>query len=221
MAMLAIPRSRRRAVSRLVRYLQQYQAPRIQLLLVLTCAGAVGIGASYLLLRVGLEQMWLRYPLSAFVGYGSFLVGLRYWAQHQVSRPELLAKLEVTNKRPKGSKRGTWSDTWLFDVCDVLSVGDDLPVAALVFLAIILVVVLVWLVVAGPVLLAEALLDALLMAGLYHRFMTQGSVQTMGGALRSTIMPAVIVIASLALIGFLLHVIDPSARSIGDVFARS
>ncbi|MCG2816263.1 MAG: hypothetical protein L6425_10070 [Candidatus Aminicenantes bacterium] len=70
---------------------------------------------------------------------------------------------------------------------------------------------------AAPMLLAEVLLDGLVVAGLWHRINNREAIESIGGALRTTWVPAVIVIIGLGIIGFLLEIIEPSAKSIGDL----
>jgi len=82
-------------------------------------------------------------------------------------------------------------------------------VAALALLGLVLSV--------APILLAEVLLDGLLVAGIWNRLKKSGDANPLGAAFRITWIPALIVILALFVIGYALKLVDPSAKSIGDV----
>lgn len=53
--------------------------PRLQMLLLVSITGAAGFLASYVLLRAGLSEMWLRYLIALGMAYGVFLLLLWIW----------------------------------------------------------------------------------------------------------------------------------------------
>ena len=53
--------------------------PRLQMSLIVTCTGATGFLASFLLLHVGLRRLWLRYLIAFLLAYGAFLLLVRLW----------------------------------------------------------------------------------------------------------------------------------------------
>jgi len=189
----------------------------LQLFLILVLTGTVGAVLSFALLRMGLDRMWLRYPVAACLAYAVFLVVLRLWAQHQLNRPDLASDLErkATEAGVPSSKPGV--DVGMFDLFDILSYIDDAPIALLVVAAMVVTLIVVTILVAAPVLLAEVLLDGLLVAGLWRRFKRRGATESVWGALRATRAPAAAVIVSLGAVGFLLQLMEPTAKSIGDV----
>lgn len=227
--MLNLPDDRQHALGRLVVYLRRYGAPRVQLFLILVLTGTVGATLSFILLRMGLKWMWLRYPLAACLAYLTFLVLLRMWAHHQLNRPDLVSYLDHERRLPvEGTpapsravedteSRFDLGGLDLLDLLDVPSSLDEIPVVLLVIVIILVIVAILSVLVIAPVLLAEVLLDGLLVAGLWRRFKQKGATESVWGTLRATYVPAMVVIAGLAAIGYLLHLIDPSARSIGDV----
>ena len=70
----------------------------------------------------------------------------------------------------------------------------------------------------APVLLAEILLDGVLMAGLYKRVKTIDHKHWLRAALRRTALPAVIVAVVFSVAGFAMQKAAPEARSIGEVW---
>jgi hypothetical protein len=212
------PEQRRDAVSRLARLVDGVLSARAQMLLMLLVVGAVGAGSSFVLLRAGLERMWLRYPIAACVAYAAFLGLLHLWAQWQIGNPELSTQLAALPDEGKERRRRIW------DLLDVPMEAlrfidlDDWRAALLLIAVSIVLVVLFGAVVFAPVLLAEVLLDALLVAGLWKRFDRHKASDGSWAALRATHVPAAIVIVALGGIGFVLQSIEPSARSIGEFF---
>jgi hypothetical protein len=210
--------SRRDQIGRLSRFLTKYSQPRFQLFLILLLTASAGAGASFVLLQIGLTSMWLRYPCAAVIGYLIFLTLLRLWAQWQLSGPIVEQETHDTTPEVEAKSKGSAWDLNPFDVLDVGSVFDDLPIAILVVAVLIVVIVVISVIVMAPVLLAEVLLDGLLVAGLWHRFTRYGAESSLGGAVRATVFPATVVVTCLGVIGYVLQVVAPGADSIGDVF---
>ena len=72
-------RTRSQAVERAKRLLLRRSRPRLQMSLLLLLTGGSGFLCSFVLLRAGLSQMWLRYPLAIITAYCVFLLLLRLW----------------------------------------------------------------------------------------------------------------------------------------------
>ncbi|HEX8352529.1 MAG TPA: hypothetical protein VF611_06515 [Pyrinomonadaceae bacterium] len=68
-----------RRVERVRRLLVRSGMPRAQMSLILASTGAAGFLASFLMLRLGLSLMWLRYALAVLLAYAVFLLLLRLW----------------------------------------------------------------------------------------------------------------------------------------------
>jgi hypothetical protein len=71
--------SRLSEIHRIRRKLERNGYPRLQMLLLVMITGAVGFLASYLLLHVGLNEMWLRYLVAFGIAYLAFLLLLWLW----------------------------------------------------------------------------------------------------------------------------------------------
>lgn len=71
--------TRMQAVRRAASDLQRYGWPRFQMLCIVALTGLAGFFASVLLLDVGVEHMWQRYPLAVGIAYLVFLLELWCW----------------------------------------------------------------------------------------------------------------------------------------------
>jgi len=95
---------------------------------------------------------------------------------------------------------------------------DDAGFLVLLAIAIVAVAALgaaVWILWIAPALLAEVLVDGLVMTALYRRLRRPQPTWWLTGAVRRTCVPALIVAVLLAGAGALLHKAVPGARSIG------
>jgi hypothetical protein len=66
-------------IQRIRSYLERDGFPRLQMSLLVTLTGAAGFVASYILLRAGITEMWLRYLASICIAYLIFLILLWLW----------------------------------------------------------------------------------------------------------------------------------------------
>jgi len=90
---MTLPESRTEAVKWIAQYLRQKSQPRLLLFAILVFTGIVGAASSFLMLHVGLEAMYLRYPIAALIAYLVFLLLLRLWQSHQAHQPDLTIQL--------------------------------------------------------------------------------------------------------------------------------
>jgi len=229
--MTHLPESRTEAVNWVARYLRQKSQPRLLLFAILVFTGIVGAVSSFLMLHAGLAAMYFRYPIAALIAYLVFLLLLRLWQGHQAHQPDLAMHLQkmgtepgvdnppnvqIEDKQP-GPKR-SFLDA--LDAVDLLTIFDDAPGLLMCLLIAVIAgaLVLLGLVLSfAPILLAEVLLDGLLVAGIWNRFKKSGYDNPLGAAFRITRIPALIVILALFVIGYVLKLVNPSAKSIGDV----
>jgi hypothetical protein len=183
------------------------------------------------MLHAGLAAMYVRYPISALIAYLVFLLLLRLWQGLQAHQPDLAVHLEEMGTQPgvNNTANGKIEDKQLgpkrsfldaLDAIDLLNIFDDAPglLMCLLIAVIALALLLLGLVLSfAPVLLAEVLLDGLLVAGIWKRFKKSGDDNPLGAAFRITRIPALLVILALFVIGYVFKLVDPSAKSIGDV----
>ena len=97
-------------------------------------------------------------------------------------------------------------DAWLIVIAVVVLIGAAIAALYIVYIA--------------PALLAEILLDGVLMAGLYKRVKTIDHRHWLRAALRRTVLPAVLVALFFTVAGFAMQKAVPEARSIGEVWQR-
>jgi hypothetical protein len=103
-----------------------------------------------------------------------------------------------------------------FDFGLDLDEGGCLVLAAVAVMAVAALGTALWIIWTAPVLLAEVLVDGLLMAGLYRRLKrSEEPAHWLLGAVRRTWIPALITAVLFAAAGHLLRQAAPQARSIG------
>ena len=211
---------RRKQIGRLKRILLKYSQPKFQMFLIMLLTASIGAGASFVLLKAGLTAMWLRYPVAAIIAYLAFLVILRAWVHHRFGAMNIPPDANyMETDTDTGTQRSIWK-THFIDFVDLSCAIDDFPAAVLFLAASGVIVVILGIIIAAPVLMAEVLVDGFLVAGLYHRFKRYGEESSLGGAVRTTILPVIIVVICLVTIGFIFQAIEPRADSIGDLFRR-
>ena len=221
-----------KAKSRLLRH----GFPRFQMFILVALTGAMGFLSAYVLLRLGLESMALRYPIAVAVAYGAFLLLLRVWLAVQQREWEILADatdlLDLSDLVPRGSggsaspcagdslpKSGGGKDSSFDFISLDLDEGGILVLVAILVLAVAVLGTAFWIVWTAPVLLAEVLVDGLVMIAVYRRLKRSGGPSHwLFGAVRRTWVSAVVAALLFSFAGGLLHRAVPEARSIGDAW---
>lgn len=221
---------RERARRGLESYFHRRRFPRLTLGLLLILTGATGFGLSYLLLRAGLDAMWLRYPVAVLGAYGFFLLLMRLWVelerrQISPSDPELITAIENAKNLPAeqkpvlSEKRSWWEHLDVGSGLDICAAEGCIP--ALLLAAVIGLLVLLIAALAGaPVLLAEVLVDAFLAGVLYRRLKIAAQEHWLGTAIRKTWTFVLATAALLSLAGACLAFLAPGATSIGSALKQ-
>ncbi len=226
------------AVGRARRLLQRRGRPRVQLALLLLLTGCAGFLLSFALLHAGLTAMWLRYPLVILLSYGILLLLLRAWLGAQRgSKGGPDADFNLTNASDargaggggagRGGKEGSGraADHSVLDAVDVGAGVFDLPddegclvavaviaLAAAVVAGVLSAFYLVWV---APALLAEVLVDGLLVTGLYRKVKDLEGRHWLRAAVRRTLPPVALTLLFFTLAGYLMQRAAPEAHSIG------
>ena len=223
---------RPKLVARLSQELLQKGYPRLQMSLIVLATGVAGFLASVSLLHLGLEKMWIRYPLAVAVSYGVFFLLLRVWISYQqrgasVAGDELNVGdiIDVVDvplnlvSRPASSRivssQGSSSS---FDWLSGLD-GDEFA-AVLAFLIALVVgaVACLFIVWSAPMLLAEVLVDAVVIAALRKKMVQVANQHWTWCALRRTGLRFLMVALVFSVAGGIIQTVRPGARSIGAVF---
>jgi hypothetical protein len=80
---------RKRTIARIEERLSRTESPRLQMFVLVATTGAVGFVASSLLLRLGLDSIWLRWSLGVVAAYGAFLSLVGLWVLYHRVRARL------------------------------------------------------------------------------------------------------------------------------------
>ncbi len=220
------------ALRRVAQVLEGRHDPRFHMVCALALAGVVGFLASCGLLRVGLESMWLRYPLAACAGYGVFLlcvcVTALWYRRRRPGEPEpdvadIAARVtedggEARLPKPARSNDGDrWG--WIGSLVDLCFEG--LPaMGALIVVVVLAVVLALCFVSEAPTFFAELALDAVLVGGLGRTLVRPRVDPWWLHALRRSAVPALIAVGVLAVCGLLLQLCAPGAVSLREALAR-
>jgi hypothetical protein len=238
-----IYRTRERRIEFLKRRLVRKSYPRLHASFILLLTGLAGFLASFGLLHLGMSSMWLRYPLAILFAYCVFLILLRLWlsliprTSHDLDVDVVETTIDVASEFTYGgggssseeSVSAVTSTNSLSTVTSTNSSGStgfsfdlDLEEAWLIVIAIAALIggliATFYVVYIAPALLAEVLLDGMLMAGLYKRVKSIEHRHWLSSALRQTAVAVIVVVVFFTLAGFAMQKVAPAARSIGEVW---
>ena len=180
------------------------------------------------MLHLGLDRMWLRYPLAALAGWAVFLVLVRAWAEVERRCFEPGENIDdwLKGHDPAETRQRLKDCDW--SVLDWLEVptdfgdGEGCAVGiALFILALLLLVAfgaVLNVIAAAPLLIAEVFLDAVLVAALMKRVRDPEQRWWLVGAVRHTAGPVAVTVLVLMLAGAVLQALAPRAKSLGEVW---
>lgn len=256
--------SREELVEKVRKRLERYGLPRLQMSVLLALTGATGFLSSFVLMKLGVHSMALRYPVSVALAYGVFLLLLRVWLRLQRERwsldipdvggvgeavldgagglvrgagrvvqggggnfggagasvefeaPAVPMALSQPSPVPAATASGGGGGGGGFDFDLDLGEGGCFVVAAILLIAAATVGAVVWVLWTAPILLAEVLVDGVVMTGLYRRLKHGPEPgHWLTGAIRRTWIPAVVVALLFSVAGHFLQKAVPEASSIG------
>ena len=231
---------RERLLVRLRKHFAMRRSPRATMSVILMATGIVGFFSSVAMLKCGLVQMALRYPLAVLFAWVIFLALVRAWAARESANfrmEEHLGEAALADNSPpltrsvlvrKGGRRSANDGGW--DWLDWLDFGDwfdgDGEGGCLAGIAVVIVVALCLgslLAVAGLIggaemIFAELFLDAVLIAALSKRLRRLKPRWWVAGVLRQTMWPVLLTAVSLMVAGIVFQKIVPEAKSIGGVW---
>jgi hypothetical protein len=207
---------RSRAHRGLEDYFRRRSFPRLMLSLVLILTGLAGFGLSYGLLRLGLTEMGLRYPMAVIGAYGVFLGLIRIWVEIEKRHfdpddPRLQRALSSEDGAPaKQTSSSSWLD-WLDVPTGSLDLDEGCLPAVLVMAVVGLVGLLVFAIVGAPV-----FLDAFLAAVLYRRLKVAAQGHWLGTAIGRTWMVVALTALLLGIGGWTLGMLAPGSQTLGQ-----
>lgn len=232
-------RERRRLLGKMRLHLLRRSSPRGILSAILALTAIAGFGISLGLLKLGMGQMWLRYPTAVFGSWLIFLLLVRAWAEREqegIRVDEHLAgsspKDDVYDGQPGRSvlsggesrRSGRWWDSldWLegFSLFEAEGAGCLAGIAIAVFMVVLggAIFAIGGLIVQAEVILAEVLLDVLLVSALNKRLHKFGSDGWFTGIVGHTFGPVLITMFCLLLAGTGMQLYAPEAESMGAVW---
>lgn len=233
-------------IQRIRRGLVQHGFPRLQMSLLVTLTGASGFLASFILLREGMVEMWLRYLAAFGIAYMVFLVLLWLWLRTKAEDYDDVP--DISNFPSSGSGNSIFSGgdggqfggggaSGSFDAPDAdispigevgssvgeaLGSADELAVPlALVLLVVALIAAIVcsslFMVYTAPTLFSELLVDGVLSASLYRKLRGLHTRHWLETAIHRTALPFIITAAIVSASGWAMALYAPEAHSIGEV----
>jgi hypothetical protein len=189
----------------------------------LILAGVVlaGVGASRVLLALGVRSPPLRWLLVLVLAYLVFFVLVRLWMAYIASTwPSSVDTEPEPAPKRRSDRPGSWLD-W-FDIG--LGGGESLGEGVFLFLMSVVLTLLLALafltVVYAPVLLAEAAVQALLASGLLPAARRLEARGWTGSLFRATVVPLGVVAVVTVGTGWLIQWWCPEAVRLADVFTR-
>lgn len=211
--------ARDREVGRIRARLQRLHSPRLQMMLIVALTGASALGISVLLRAQGVSVLWQRYALAVAGAYLVFLVLLRLWVA--LHKEDLMDAADVGDASfRRDGIASSKDDGGLFDNMDLPDADDGLGLVLLGLAAVAAAVAAVfWAVWIAPTLLAELVFDVALASGLYRRLRGIPAQHWLSTALRRTAMPFVVILLLATGAGAVAQRVEPTASTIGDVFA--
>lgn len=203
--------------------------PRVQMVLLLAAAGGAGFLASYGLLQLGLDRMALRYPLAVGAAYLVFFLLLRLWLSLQDDPDECSmdgldlavdvadAGLDAMSLRPSPSMPAAKPGGTSLDL-DVPDLDEGIFLIVLAAVAAVVLGAVFYVIYLAPLLLAEVLVDGVLLVGFYRKLKGPEPEHWALCAVRRTWIPAIIVAVTFFFAGAVFENLAPEARSIGGVW---
>jgi hypothetical protein len=221
---------RSRLVERTRQHLLTAENPRLVMIFLLLGAGLAGFFASAFLLKLGVDRMWLRYPLAVAIAYGTFLAltGLWLWQRRRFAAQtaaalgagavagSLLADAPRTVK--KAAKRGWW-DRFSGDSSggyDGEGCALGLGLLLLLVVGLSVAIVCIYFVVMAPALLAEVLVDGAVLAAASRGEFVRGGQHWLVTVIRHTWLGVLILAAVFTVVGAVIESLVPGAHTMGQ-----
>jgi hypothetical protein len=229
-------KERIRLVEQAHRYLESGGQPRLVMLAVLSVTLAAGFLASVAMLQLGIDRMPIRYLLAVAVAYATFLGMLWAWLRRQViasdvqDDPEGLlipgaaafgaaAIFKGADEQENPPKSLSHSSGW-GDLSGLGNLGEGC--GALVILVLIAglctLALSIYLVVTSPMLLAELLVDGVLLGAMSRAVSPGSSLQWSRSVVRRTWIPALITAFVFGLVGWGIERVAPGAHTLAEAW---
>lgn len=198
--------------------------PRIEVSIILLFTSLAGFLTSFSLLQWGVSSMTLRYPTAISVAYAVFLLLLRVWLRLKESgiSSGLDFDIPINFDSSDSSRENGNLDLSVDSVFDGGGFDFDLEELWLVILAVVAIIggllAALYIIYIAPILLAEILVDGVLIGGLYKSLKGVEPTHWLQTAVKRTIIPAILAALFFTAAGFAMQKVVPQARSIGEIW---
>ncbi len=241
-------KSRQRTVEFVRQRLLRDGFPRLQVSIIILLTGLAGFITSFFLLQMGLSAMVIRYPICIAIAYGFFLLFLGIWLwmqRHQIEPDFDVPAVDIANVDFNISENSTnvfgggadfagagsgsdWgeklsSSAGESSILDGVSVDLDFEEFGLIILAVVAVIggllASLYIIYIAPLLLAEILVDGILVTGLYRSVRKIERQSWLNTAVKKTLIAAILAAIFFGIAGFALQSLEPEARTFGEVWS--
>ncbi len=230
---------RERLLVQLRKHFAIRRSPRATMSAILMATGIAGFVTSIAMLKFGIVQMGVRYPLAVLFAWGIFVALVRAWAARESAHfrmeehlgdpmhgERIPARGKITHER-RSKRRGGDDSIWgwvdwlnLTDLFDAEAAGCIAGVAVMILITLVAgaILTVAGLIGGAEVVFAELFLDAVLITALSKRLRKLKPRWWVAGVLRQTMWPVLLTAFSLTAGGIILQKIAPEAKSIGGVW---
>jgi hypothetical protein len=231
---------RERLIQRTKKLLVRKSNPRLQMFFILLLSGLGAFFSSWLMLQMGLATMAIRYPLAVAFGYLVFLLLLWLWLYYTTTRTPV-SNLEPSHNpvyyydpiyyEPGPSPTGPTASAGVagtkseggrlsLNLGDADGEGAALVVIILIVVAVVVGIVSIIIIATGPTLLAELLVDGVLLTGMSQRTGYVQGPHWLSSVLGRTLPWAIVLILVFGFAGWALESLMPGAHTMGQIFHR-
>jgi hypothetical protein len=229
-------KERIRLVEQAYRYLESAGQPRLVMLAVLSVTLAAGFLASVAMTHLGINRMPIRYPLAVAVAYATFLGVLWAWLRRQViasdvqDDPEGLlipgaaafgaaAIVKAAEEQDKPTKPSSHS-SGIGDFSGLGELGEGCGILVILVLiaGLCTLFVGIYLVATSPMLLAELLVDGVLLGAMSRAVSPGSSLQWSRSVVRRTWIAAMVSAIVFGLVGWGIERVAPGAHTLAEAW---
>lgn len=208
-------RLREKALRAVEVWLRNREWPRFHMLVMLALTGAAGFLFSFLMLKAGTDSMAIRYPFAVALSYLVFLLLLRVWMSGLLPDVGDACGQVICDAGPPPELDGAGGEI-AGEAAGALDF-DELVLVLIVLAALCAgLAICLYIVWTAPALLAEVLVDGVVMTAIYRKMRVAGGQYWVYGALRRTWIPAVVLAGLFAIAGYAMLQFAPHAHSIGQ-----
>lgn len=222
--------------------------PRLQVSIIILLTGLTGFISSFFLLQLGLSAMAIRYPICIAIAYCFFLLFLGIWLwmrKHNLwpdidpsivdisglnfPAPEKPAQIFGDGGDFAGAGAGDhWgasvsSGVGESSILDNVGFDLDLEEFGLIILAAVAIIggllASLYIIYIAPLLLAEILVDGVLVTGLYRSVRTIEPQSWVKTAVKKTFVSAILAGIFFGIAGFAIQSLEPEARTLGEAWS--